>query len=97
MAPDSAPSVWRTVLEAGGPLGILPAGLGARDTLRFEASYCLYGNELDEDTDPYEAGLFWLVKLDKGDFIGREALRSRKDDPEARRLVGFALAGRKIA
>jgi aminomethyltransferase len=84
-------------MAAGRGRGLKPAGLGARDTLRLEASYCLYGNELDEGTDPYEAGLFWLVKLDKGDFIGRDALRERKDDPGARRLVGFALEGRRIA
>ncbi len=92
-----ATEVAESLMAAGESRGLKPAGLGARDTLRFEASYCLYGHELDEATDPYEAGLFWLVKPGKGDFIGREALRARKDDPEARRLVGFSLPGRKIA
>ena len=85
------------LMAAGKDQGIKPAGLGARDTLRLEASYCLYGNELDEQTDPYEAGLFWLVKADKGDFIGRDALLRRKDAPGARRLLGFELPDRKIA
>ncbi|MBN2172214.1 MAG: glycine cleavage system aminomethyltransferase GcvT [Candidatus Krumholzibacteriota bacterium] len=92
-----AESVARALMAAGAPRGLKPAGLGARDTLRFEASYSLYGNELDEQTDPFEAGLAWLVKLDKGDFIGREALVRRKEDPRARRLLGFSLAERKIA
>ena len=92
-----ATEVAESLMAAGESRGLKPAGLGARDTLRFEASYCLYGHELDEATDPYEAGLFWLVKPGKGDFIGRAALRARKDDPEARRLVGFSLPGRKIA
>ncbi len=94
---DLAPELAEALMATGRERGLKPAGLGARDTLRFEASYSLYGHELDESTDPYEAGLFWLVKLDKGDFIGRDALRERKVDPEARRLHGFALPGRKIA
>lgn len=97
LPPALAPRVADALLAAGRPFGLQPAGLGARDTLRFEASYCLYGHELSELGDPFEAGLFWLVKLDKGDFIGRDALRARKDDPAARRLVGLALPGRKIA
>lgn len=97
LPPALAPRVADALLAAGRPFGLQPAGLGARDTLRFEASYCLYGHELNEQSDPFEAGLFWLVKLDKGDFIGRDALRARKDDPAARRLVGLALPGRKIA
>jgi len=94
---EGAVSAARSLMEAGAAKGLVPAGLGARDTLRFEASYCLYGNELDEDTDPYEAGLSWLIKPDAGDFLGREALLERKADPEARRLIGFRLPGRKIA
>lgn len=93
----SGPELAAALMAAGAGQGLQPAGLGARDTLRLEASYSLYGHELDESTDPYEAGLFWLVKLGKGDFIGRDALSVRKDDPEARRLVGFELPGRKIA
>lgn len=94
---EGALSVARALMKAGEGGGLVPAGLGARDTLRFEASYCLYGNELDSETDPYEAGLSWLVKPDKGDFIGREALLKRKVAPDARRLIGFRLPGRKIA
>ncbi len=97
LPPALAESEVRRLMDAGEPLGLAPAGLGARDLLRFEASYCLYGHELDEETDPYEAGLSWLVKPDKGDFLGREALLSRKADTEARRLIGFRLPGRKIA
>ena len=97
LPPALATPVAEALMAAGRARGLKPAGLGARDTLRFEASYCLYGHELNETTDPFEAGLFWLVKLDKGDFIGRDALRVRKDDPQARRLVGLALPGRKIA
>ena len=65
-------------MEAGAAFGVAPAGLGARDTLRFEASLCLYGHELDDETTPLEAGLDWLVKLGKADFIGRDALVRRK-------------------
>jgi len=97
LPPEVAEPEARHLMEVGGRAGLVPAGLGARDLLRFEASYCLYGHELDEATDPFEAGLSWLVKPDKGDFIGREALLRRKDDLSARRLIGFRLAGRKIA
>ncbi|HEM47085.1 MAG TPA: glycine cleavage system aminomethyltransferase GcvT, partial [Alphaproteobacteria bacterium] len=67
-------ALWEELLEAGSDLAVAPIGLGARDTLRFEPCFCLYGNELDEDTSPLEAGLSWVVKLKKGDFIGRDAL-----------------------
>ena len=74
--------LWRRLIEAGRDRGLLPAGLGARDTLRLEARLCLYGNDMDETVNPYEAGLGWAVKLDKGDFVGREALaRVRQDGP----------------
>jgi aminomethyltransferase len=76
--------------------GAKPCGLGARDTLRLEAAMPLYGHELTEETDPYQAGLGWAVKPDKGDFIGREALRRLRDDP-ARRRVGLELQGKRIA
>jgi aminomethyltransferase len=74
-----------------------PCGLGARDTLRLEAAMPLYGHELGEDIDPFQAGLAWAVKLDKGDFIGREALLRRRDDPAPRQRVGLALEGKRIA
>jgi aminomethyltransferase len=77
--------------------GARPCGLGARDTLRLEAAMPLYGHELNEDTDPFQAGLAWAVKLDKGDFIGRDALLRRHEDPALRRRVGLELQGKRIA
>ena len=91
-----APVVWDTLLEAGEEHGLLPAGLGARDTLRLEAGYSLYGNDITEATNPYEAGLGWIVKLDAGDFIGRDALRTIKEAGPARRLIGFVATERGI-
>jgi aminomethyltransferase len=88
---------WKEFLSAGADLGVGPIGLGARDTLRFEASLCLYGHELDEETSPLEAGLSWLVKLNKDDFIGKAALLKEKERGPARKLVGFELLGRQIA
>ena len=83
--PDDAPGVWRAILADGRPKGLLPAGLGARDTLRFEAGMCLYGNDIDDTTTPLEAGLGWIVKLaKKGDFVGRDVLELQKGRPEAR-------------
>ena len=90
-------ALWRAVLEAGTPQGLLPAGLGARDTLRLEAGYCLYGHELNEQITPLEAGLGWSVKLEKGhDFIGREALLAEKQQGLPRKLVGIELRDRGI-
>lgn len=88
--------LWNELLDEGERLGAAPIGLGARDTLRFEACFCLYGHELDEETSPLEAGLHWLVKLKKGDFRGREALASQKERGPARKLVGLELEGRGI-
>ncbi|AKT39379.1 glycine cleavage system aminomethyltransferase GcvT [Chondromyces crocatus] len=96
-SPDEAPTLWRTFLEKGAPLGIEPAGLGARDTLRLEARLSLYGNDIDETTNPLEAGLGWVVKLDKGDFVGRAALQRIKEQGQSRKLVGFEMVGRGIA
>ncbi|RUL89212.1 glycine cleavage system aminomethyltransferase GcvT [Tautonia sociabilis] len=93
---DVAEAVWLALLEAGHPRGIRPCGLGARDTLRFEAAMPLYGHELLESINPYAAGLGLFVKLDKGDFVGRDALRRLKDDPGGSR-VGLRLQGRRIA
>lgn len=82
--------IWQALLEAGKPHGLLPAGLGARDTLRLEAGYCLYDHELTEQITPLEAGLGWTVKLNKtSDFIGREALAREKQDGLRRKLVGI--------
>ncbi len=96
-ATGDAVAVWRTLLEAGEPHGLLPAGLGARDTLRLEARLMLYGNELSEETHPLEARLGWVVKLDGDDFLGRDALVAIKKAGYPRRLVGIEMTGRGIA
>jgi aminomethyltransferase len=77
--------------------GARPCGLGARDTLRLEAGMPLYGHELSEDLDPFQAGLGWAVKMDKGDFIGRDALAGRRQDPARRQRVGLELDGKRLA
>jgi glycine cleavage system T protein (aminomethyltransferase) len=93
-----APELWATLLEAGRKRGVIPCGLGARDTLRLEAGMPLYGNELDTDTNPFEAGLGRVVKLDKpADFVGRAALEKVARDGPAKRLVGLVVRGRGIA
>lgn len=89
-------ALWDAVLEAGSDLGIEPAGLGARDTLRLEKGYCLYGHEIDDETSPIEAGLGWITKLKKGDFVGREAILRLKEAGVRRRLVGFKVEGRRV-
>jgi aminomethyltransferase len=90
---DAVP-LWRAILEEGAAEGVVPAGLGARDSLRLEMGYALYGNDLDETRTPLEAGLGWVVKLDKGDFVGREALVRRKEQGVDERLAGFRLLER---
>ncbi|HXU46393.1 MAG TPA: glycine cleavage system aminomethyltransferase GcvT [Thermoanaerobaculia bacterium] len=97
LPPDAAPGIWRRLFEVGAEKGLQPAGLGARDTLRLEAGMALYGHEIDETTTPFEAGLDWVVKLDKGNFIGRDALVAQKERGIARRLIGFEVEGRGIA
>ncbi len=87
----SARTLWNGIMDAGKPHGIQPVGLGARDTLRLEMGYCLYGNDIDETTNPLEAGLGWITKLGKGDFIGRDALLKAKEAGPARKLTGFTL------
>jgi len=94
---NEAPRLWKALLDHGAAAGIRPVGLGARDTLRLEARLSLYGNEIDETTDPFEAGLGWVVKLDRGDFMGREALIERQKHGSGRTLVGFEMVGRGIA
>jgi glycine cleavage system T protein (aminomethyltransferase) len=81
--------VWDAILEQGRPAGVLPAGLGARDATRLEAALRLYGNDMDETVNPYEAGLGWTVKLGKGDFIGRDALEKVKAEGPKRTLIGL--------
>jgi len=88
---DDAAHLWRRLLEVGEVSGIAPAGLGARDSLRLEAGYILYGNDLDSRHTPLEAGIGWAVKLDKGEFLGRPALQRQKDEGIRERLVGFRL------
>ncbi len=92
-----AVALWQAIMEAGRPETVLPVGLGARDTLRLEARYLLYGTDMDESHNPFEVGLSWLTKLDKGPFIGRDALRRAKAEGVTRRLVGFVLKDRGIA
>jgi aminomethyltransferase len=94
LPPDATRSVWDRLLEAGREHGLVPAGLGCRDSLRLEMGYALYGNDIDEQTSPLEAGLSWLVKLDKDSFVGQEALIAQKNAGLARRLRGFRLAER---
>jgi aminomethyltransferase len=94
--PSAAPDIWRAILDEGRPKGVQPAGLGARDTLRFEAGMSLYGNEIDETKTPLEAGLSWIVKLGKGDFIGRDVLERQKEEGVERMLVGFEMVDRGI-
>jgi aminomethyltransferase len=84
--------VWDAILAEGRAEGVLPAGLGARDATRLEAALRLYGNDMDETVNPYEAGLGWTVKLGKGDFIGRDALAKVKDEGPRRRLLGLETA-----
>ncbi len=91
---ESVVALWDRLLEAGTPHGLLPIGLGARDTLRLEACLPLYGNELSPEITPLEAGLSWVVKFDKGDFIGREALLEQKATGVPRKLVGFKMVER---
>lgn len=96
-SPGDAPAVWQALLERGKPEGVCAAGLGARDTLRLEMKYSLYGHEISEDTSPLEAGLAWVVKLDKpADFIGKKALIQFKEKGSARKLVGFRMIDRGI-
>jgi len=88
---EDAAKLWFAILEAAKPVGGLPIGLGARDSLRLESKLPLYGNDIDDDHTPLEAGLGWAVKLDKGDFIGAAALREQKAKGVTRQLVGFKI------
>jgi aminomethyltransferase len=95
--PDSAEKIWDELLEAGTDFGLQPCGLGARDTLRLEKMYALYGNDIDEKTNPYEAGLSWTVAVNKGDFIGREKLVEIEENCCQRKLSPFKITGRGMA
>ncbi len=91
---DRTAAVWNALLEAGASAGLIPVGLGCRDSLRLEMGYALYGNDLDDETSPLEAGLGWLVKLGKEEFIGRDVLMRQKADGLTRRLRGIKLLER---
>lgn len=95
-ANDQLPGLWEALMAAGESEGLVPAGLGARDTLRFEARLPLYGQELSPSITPLEAGLGFFVKLDKGDFVGREALARQKEEGPPRRIVGIEMIDRGI-
>lgn len=92
---DKAVGLWHAVMEAGAPHGIKPIGLGARDTLRLEMGYCLYGNDIDDTTSPIEAGLGWITKTKKGPFTSRDIFIKQREAGVSRRLVGFELPGER--
>jgi aminomethyltransferase len=94
---DSARHLWNRLLVTGQDRGLVPCGLAARNTLRLEAAFRLHGNDMDETTTPLEAGLGWVVKLNKGDFVGREALARQKAEGLKRKLVGFEVLDRAPA
>ena len=99
-APEHAEKLWERMLDAGRygePDGVAPCGLAARNTLRLESAMALYGHEIDETTTLYEANLGWICKLDKGDFVGRDALAKQKEEGVRRKLVGFEVTDRGIA
>lgn len=95
--PGEAERVMRGLLDLGRPDGVLPCGLGARDTLRLEAKMALYGNDIDDTVTPWEADLGWIVKMEKGDFTGRDALARQKAEGVTRKLAGFEMVDRGIA
>jgi aminomethyltransferase len=88
--------VFRSLMRQGEPYGIQPIGLGARDTLRLEMGYALYGNEIDDHHTPLDAGLGWVIKFDKGEFVGRDSLLKQKEQGLRRKLVGVKLLARGI-
>jgi len=95
-APEHSEKLWSHLLEAGASQGLIPCGLGARNTLRLEASMCLYGHEIDDTTTPWEAGLGWICKPEKGEFLGRDVLVRKKTEAPERALVGFEMQDRLI-
>jgi aminomethyltransferase len=96
IAPEDAERIWNDILDAGQEFGIKPCGLGARNTLRLEAKMALYGHEIHASITPFEADLAWIVKMDKGEFIGRKTLATQKERGPSRKLVGFEMLGRGI-
>jgi aminomethyltransferase len=97
VAPTEAARIWGELMTAGAEFGIKPCGLGARNTLRLESKMALYGHEIDASITPLEADLAWIVKMDKGEFLGREALAGQLKDGVNRKLIGFEMRGRGIA
>lgn len=95
--PGASEGIWEKIINAGQPHGLLPCGLAARNTLRLEAKMALYGNDIDDQTTPYEADLAWIVKLKKGDFIGRDRLIQQQAEGIKRKLVGFEMIDKGIA
>ena len=93
---DKSVQVWKAILDAGSEFDIEPIGLAARDTLRLEMKYCLYGNDIDETTNPIEAGLGWITKVDKGDFVARDLIVRTKERGAGRKLVGFEMKERAV-
>ena len=94
VAPDDAVALWTALMDVGEGVGLAATGLGARDSLRLEMGYALYGNDLDDEHTPLESGLGWITKLDAGDFIGRDVLVKQKEEGVTRKLVGMTLTER---
>jgi aminomethyltransferase len=94
--PEYSEKLWNSIMQAGESAGLIPCGLGARNTLRLEAGMCLYGHEIDDTTTPWEAGLGWICKLDKGPFLGSDQLARQKQSGVKRRLVGFEMLDKRI-
>ena len=94
---ETAKNVWNEIFDAGKEFGIQPVGLGARDTLRLEMGFCLYGNDIDRTTHPLEAGLGWITKLSKKEFNGRNTILKAREEGLKRKLVGFTLPDRALA
>lgn len=93
---DNADKIWNAIFEAGEPQGLKPIGLAARDTLRLEMGYALYGNDIDDTTSPLEAGLGWITKFTKGDFVAKDILQKQKEEGVKRKLVGFEMVDKGI-
>ncbi|NRB62158.1 MAG: glycine cleavage system aminomethyltransferase GcvT [Saprospiraceae bacterium] len=93
---EKTPQLWQAIMESGKELGLQPAGLGARDTLRLEMGMCLYGNDIDDNTSPLEAGLSWITKMNKPNFLSKDIFAKQKEEGVSRRLVGFTLNERRV-
>jgi aminomethyltransferase len=93
---DNAEKIWNAIFEAGEAQGLKPIGLAARDTLRLEMGFSLYGNDIDDTTSPLEAGLGWITKLGKGDFVAKDILQKQKEEGIKRKLVGFEMVDKGI-